>query len=153
MPGTTCEWSICGRIRVSTALRCLFTSFRFANLTELACAQELEPRAYANTPAGMNFLISGYVYSKGAVGTDPSVPLEDAQVKLNSAVLAYVRTLDLWGMSGKPSMETKASVSRALTRCPWVGRIEASAPRPRSGRGNSAARNKSGRFITLYTTA
>ena len=64
-------------------------------------AQDLEPRAFANTPVGLNFLIGGYVYSKGGVGTDPSVPLEDAEVKLNSAVLAYVRSLDLWGRSGK----------------------------------------------------
>ena len=64
-------------------------------------AQELEPRAYANTPVDLNFLIGGYAYSKGTVGTDPSVPLTDTEVKLNSAVLAYVRTLDLWGRSGK----------------------------------------------------
>ena len=38
---------------------------------------------------------------KGAVGTDPSVPIEDFKVDLHSAVLAYVRTLDLWGRSGK----------------------------------------------------
>ena len=64
-------------------------------------AQDLEPRAYANTPVDLNFLIGGYAYSKGTVGTDPSVPLTDTEVKLNSAVLAYVRTLDLWGRSGK----------------------------------------------------
>lgn len=66
-----------------------------------AHAQDLEPRAYVNTPVGLNFLIAGYVYSKGSVGTDPSVPLENAQVKLSTAVLAYVRTLDLWGSSAK----------------------------------------------------
>lgn len=64
-------------------------------------AQDLEPRAYALTPVGLNFLIGGYAYSEGTVGTDPSVPLTDTEVKLNSAVVAYVRTLDLWGRSGK----------------------------------------------------
>jgi hypothetical protein len=66
-----------------------------------AHAQDLEPRAFANTPVGLNFLIGGYAYSKGTVGTDPSVPITDTEVKFNSAVLAYVRTLDLWGRSGK----------------------------------------------------
>jgi hypothetical protein len=66
-----------------------------------ANAQDLEPRAYANTPVGLNFLIGGYVHSKGTIGTDPSVPLTDTEVELHSAVLAYVRTLDLWGRSGK----------------------------------------------------
>jgi hypothetical protein len=27
-------------------------------------AQELEPRAFANTPVGLNFLIGGYAYAK-----------------------------------------------------------------------------------------
>lgn len=66
-----------------------------------ADAQDLEPRAYSNTPVGLNFLIGAYAYSEGTVGTDPSVPLTDTEVKLNSAVAAYVRTLDLWGRSGK----------------------------------------------------
>jgi hypothetical protein len=35
------------------------------------------------------------------VGTDPSVPIEDAEVELHSTFLVYVRTLDLWGRSGK----------------------------------------------------
>ena len=67
-------------------------------------AQDLEPRAFANTPVGLNFLIGGYAYAKGTVGTDASVPLEDTEVTLNSAILAYVRTLDLWGRSGKLDM-------------------------------------------------
>ena len=73
----------------------------FASPSETVYAQDLEPRAYANTPVGLNFLIGAYAYSKGTVGTDPSVPLTDTEVKLNSAVVAYVRTLDLWGRSGK----------------------------------------------------
>jgi hypothetical protein len=64
-------------------------------------AQDLEPRAFANTPVGLNFLIGGYVFSKGTVGTDPSVPITDTEIELHSTVLAYVRTLDLWGRSGK----------------------------------------------------
>ena len=32
---------------------------------------------------------------------DPSIPLEDANVQIHSAVLAYVRSLDVWGKSGK----------------------------------------------------
>lgn len=64
-------------------------------------AQDLEPRAYANAPVGLNFLVGGYAYSKGTVHTDPSVPVENSQLKLDSIVFAYVRTLDLWSRSGK----------------------------------------------------
>jgi hypothetical protein len=73
----------------------------FAAISVESRAQDLEPRAYANTPVGLNFLIAGYAYSQGNLGTDPSVPLTDTEIKFNSTVLAYVRTLDLWGMSGK----------------------------------------------------
>ncbi len=64
-------------------------------------AQDLEPRAYANTPVGLNFLLAGYAYSEGGVATDPSVPLKDAHVQVHTAVLAYIRSLDVWGKSGK----------------------------------------------------
>jgi hypothetical protein len=67
----------------------------------LAYAQELEPRSYANTPVGMNFLVGGYAYSEGNVATEPSLPISDVEIKTHTAVLAYVRTLDLWGRSGK----------------------------------------------------
>jgi hypothetical protein len=79
----------------------LLAALHFVTPRQMAHGQDLEPRAFANTPVGINFLIGGYAYSKGTVGTDPSVPLTDTEVKLNSAVLAYVRTLDLWGRSGK----------------------------------------------------
>jgi len=66
-----------------------------------AHAQDLEPRAYANTPVGLNFLIAGYGYSEGGVATDPSLPLQDANLQLHTAVWAYARSLDVWGKSGK----------------------------------------------------
>jgi Putative MetA-pathway of phenol degradation len=73
----------------------------FVAFAATSYAQDLEPRAYANTPVGLNFLIGGYVYSTGTIGTDPSIPITDTQIDLHSGVLAYVRTLDLWGRSGK----------------------------------------------------
>jgi hypothetical protein len=64
-------------------------------------AAELEPRAYVNTPVGLNFLIAGYAYSEGGLSTDASSPIKDAQLKIHTEVLAYARTLDVWGKSGK----------------------------------------------------
>ena len=88
-------------IKGHSALAWLIGALALATVSVQAHAQDLEPRAYANTPVGLNFLIAGYAYSKGTVGTDPSVPITDTEIELNSAVLAYVRTLDLWGRSGK----------------------------------------------------
>jgi len=67
----------------------------------LANAQSLEPRAYSNTPVGMNFLMLGYAYQQGDVPFDPSVPLKDVHAEIHSSILAYVRSLDVWGRSGK----------------------------------------------------
>jgi len=63
--------------------------------------QNLEPRAYVNTPVGMNFLIAGYAFSEGGYSADPALPLENAQLYINTVVLAYARALDVWGKSGK----------------------------------------------------
>ena len=67
-----------------------------------ARAQDLEPRAYANAPVGMNFVLLGYAHSEGGVATDPSVPLTNADIQIHRAPSsAYARALDLWGLSGK----------------------------------------------------
>ena len=63
-------------------------------------AQQLEPRAYANLPVGLNFLIAGYAYSRGDVLLDPSLPVSDASAKVNTLILGYVRSLDFRGNSG-----------------------------------------------------
>lgn len=73
----------------------------FATVGSSAQAQDLEPRAYANIPVGLNFLIAGYGYSEGGVATDPSLPLEDTNIQLHGAVFAYARSLDVGGRSGK----------------------------------------------------
>jgi hypothetical protein len=64
-------------------------------------AQDLEPRAFGNTPVGLNFLIAGYSYSEGGLSTNPALPLEDAELRVNTAFLAYAYALDVWGKSGK----------------------------------------------------
>lgn len=67
----------------------------------LVQAQQLEPRAYANLPVGLNFLIAGYTYSSGGLATDPSLPLENAQLEVHAPLVAYARSFDAWGKSAK----------------------------------------------------
>ena len=66
-----------------------------------AQAGEIEPRSYVNTPVGINFLLAGYAYSEGGLSTAGSSPIKDAQLQMHTGVLAYARTLDVWGKSGK----------------------------------------------------
>ena len=66
-----------------------------------AVAQQLEPRSYSNIPVGMNFLVGGYVYTDGSIGTDASSPLQDAEVQTHNALVGYARSFGVWGTSGK----------------------------------------------------
>ena len=66
-----------------------------------AHAQQLEPRSYTNTPVGLNFLLAGYGYTEGNLAFDPSVPIEGAQLRTNSAVVGYSHSLGISGLSGK----------------------------------------------------
>src|SRR5215471_20773580 len=65
-----------------------------------ASAQSIEPRTYANTPVGVNFLIAGYAYTRGALEFE-SLPVTDTHLHTSNAVLAYATALDFWGKSGK----------------------------------------------------
>lgn len=67
-------------------------------------AQELEPRAYTNAPVGINFALAGYNYSAGGVLFDPTIPLENADMRIHTALFAYARSIKLGGMSGKVDM-------------------------------------------------
>lgn len=69
-----------------------------------AMAQDLEPRSYSNIPIGMNFLVVGYARSQGEVSPSPSAPVEDANLNINSAVLAYAHSFGLLSSSSKFDM-------------------------------------------------
>ena len=88
------------RLHSHGALSLLIGAFVLMHAARLH-AQELEPRAYSNLPTGLNFLAVGYAHSQGGLSTDASAPLEDAHLKIDTGLFAYVRALDLWGHSGK----------------------------------------------------
>ena len=67
-------------------------------------AQSLEPRAFANAPTGLNFLLVGYQNSTGALVFDPTLPITDADSDINIGLLGYVHTLDVAGNSAKVGM-------------------------------------------------
>ena len=69
-----------------------------------AHAQDLEPRAYANAPVGLNFIVAGYGYSKGGIAVDPTLPFENSALEANTFTTSYARTLNVWDKSGKFSV-------------------------------------------------
>ena len=79
----------------------VLTACVFTGLTLPACGQDIEPRAYSNASIGANFLIAGYAYTRGGVAFGPQLPITNPKLNTSSAVIAYARVLDLWGMSAK----------------------------------------------------
>jgi len=60
-------------------------------------AQELAPRLFWPAPKGTSVMVAGYAYATGGVLFDLSIPIEDADSNINTGILAYGRTLGLWG--------------------------------------------------------
>ena len=94
------------RIRDRAALYCIVATLTLSvSLTSRpAPAQELEPRAYANTPIGMNFLVAGIGNSHGGLLFDPAVPVEGANAHVNAALLGYVHSFAIADQSAKFSL-------------------------------------------------
>ena len=73
------------------------------SLPALLHAQSLEPRLLSPAPIGMNFLVAGYVYSSGNMILDDALPLEDTKARAHSLTVVYVRSINLFGQSGRVS--------------------------------------------------
>ena len=72
-------------------------------------AQQLEPRAYAPSPVGVNILGVPYGYQWGSVITDPALPVQNVDAKVDAAAVFYNRTFSFFGRSAS-----------ALVAMPWV---------------------------------
>ena len=84
----------------------------------VSVTQELELRAYANTPVGVNFIGIGYGYSSGKVFFNSALPLEDSDGRINALFVRYVRSLSLFG---KPA---KIKATLPWTNGHWEGVVE-----------------------------
>jgi hypothetical protein len=62
-----------------------------------AASQEMEPRSYSPSPVGMSFVGLAYLRSSGGVAVDATLPIENVDASLESAVAGYVRTFALAG--------------------------------------------------------
>lgn len=57
--------------------------------------QDLEPRAYANVPEGINVLAVGYGFITGNVLTDPALPIKDFKLNTQSLGVNYIRSFGI----------------------------------------------------------
>jgi hypothetical protein len=106
-----------------------------------ASAQQLEPRAYAPNPVGVNILGLPLAHQWGAVVTDPSLPVTDVDAKVNLAALFYDRTFSLFGRSASALLLVPYVWAKATGE---VGEVERSVSR--SGQGDMQLRVASNIF-------
>lgn len=62
-----------------------------------ALAQEIEPRAFVPSPAGVTFVAVAYARSTGGVLTDPSLPVDNVEAEINSSAIGVGHTFGLAG--------------------------------------------------------
>jgi hypothetical protein len=74
-----------------------------------ASAQELEPGTYQNAPVAMNVIFVGYGFSTGNVLFDAALPIEGASARVHLIPLGYLRTVDIFGRSGKLDIQLPVS--------------------------------------------
>jgi Putative MetA-pathway of phenol degradation len=68
-------------------LICFYSVFVFG--------QDLEPRAYASVPKGINVLAVGYGFNRGNVLTDPSLPIKDFILSTQSIGVNYIHSFSI----------------------------------------------------------
>ena len=90
-------WEIMKKIVKSISILLLCVVFSGIKV----CAQDLDPRAYARVPINGTLFISGFAYSQGGVLTDPTLPLEDLNAKVEVTSLGVGRTFGLFGKTAQ----------------------------------------------------
>jgi hypothetical protein len=74
-------------------------------VAEPSATQEMSPRAYWPAPTGTKLVLAGYSYSSGDIVTDVSAPITGVDSSINSAVVGYQQTLDLFGRTANIKFE------------------------------------------------
>ena len=70
-------------------------------LTVTVSAQDLDPRAYARVPIDVTGVVAGFNYTYGSVVSDPTLPVQDLEAKVESPLLAVAHTFNLFGVTSQ----------------------------------------------------
>jgi hypothetical protein len=64
-------------------------------------AQEVEIRRWNHLPINKNFLTVNYAHAEGDIGVDPTLRLEGVTVELDTWLLGYIRTFELFDKTAR----------------------------------------------------
>jgi hypothetical protein len=93
-------------------VRLTIAAWALVGAPTVVAAQELEPGLYQNAPINFNLAAASMLLSRGNVLFDSALPLEDATADVETFVLAYVRTLSVFGLAGKIDAQVPMSWAR-----------------------------------------
>ncbi len=93
-----------------------FVLFVFTSLSPLL-AQELDPRRWSHLPINTNFFGGAYAHLEGDISFDPALLIEDAEVDMEIAALAYIRTFKLFGRTAR------VDVVQGWRDARWTGKL------------------------------
>lgn len=130
---------------VTLVVVCLLAALGAAST---ASAQEMEPKAYSASPVGATFVVAVLSRSTGSIVFDPTLPIENAEAHINSALMGAGTTFGLFGKLtlvsavmpyawGNASGEVGESGRRTITR---AGLADARLKVSINLRGNDAMR-------------
>jgi len=82
------------------------------------CAQDTEPRRWAQMPSGLNFVGVGASYTQGDIFLDPVLLAEDVTFEIAGTSLAYIRSFGMFGKSARVDVAVPYASGR------WEGLVD-----------------------------
>ena len=82
------------------------------------CAQDTEPRRWAQMPSGLNFVGIGAIYTQGDILLDPVLLAEDVTFEIAGTSLAYIRSFGMFGKSARIDVSVPYASGR------WEGLVD-----------------------------
>jgi hypothetical protein len=70
-------------------------------LSSPLCAQEVEIRRWNHLPIDTNFVTANFARTDGDIGVDPELRLQDVSVEMDTWLLGYIRTFELFDKTAR----------------------------------------------------
>lgn len=113
----------CALVEFNLAVLIVMRNLTFSVLlilltTGTAISQELVPRRWSHLPTDTNFAGTGYAYTLADITFDPVLRIEDAELKMHTVELNYIRTFELLEKSARIEFKIPFQDAR------WTGLLD-----------------------------
>jgi hypothetical protein len=98
-------------------------------------ALDFQARQWSHIPIDKNIVATGYAYTEADIEVDPTLAIEDAELELETWLVKYIRTFQLFDKSAR------AEITQAYQEGKWTGSLEGTpASTSRSGLSDTFVR-------------